>query len=298
MMMSSILATVLKNKTNESKKIRDFDGIEICIPSVLFAPTTSSKNTINSDNHEGDTKKEEEILPCKYDSRTKKRRTRCVFVPTKNDTKKEDKNVVLEKSKLQHLDSTVLLCSNPYCCTGCGFKTKNIKETPTSSSSSSHPTTSTISPGTFHASCYLQMINDSSGLKEHIIKREYDPTNLAKKIQELVLPVCSLLCYKKTKQTVNTFDQNTNKESSRISKIRAAIESNNSDMLPRWDEDQVTENGPTSISILLKWICTEENGLAYLGAKDTKTGNTKGKTKESYHQKIARYIRQETGMYI
>ena len=61
--------------------------------------------------------------------------------------------------------------------------------------------------------------------------------------QGFVLPVCSQRCYK--------------------AKSKSKKELSNK----RWNTDHVKESGPTSMTILLDWLTTEENATKYLSCK-------------------------------
>jgi hypothetical protein len=63
-----------------------------------------------------------------------------------------------------------------------------------------------------------------------------------------------------------------------------------------WDKDG-TEDKKSSIRILIDWLTTEGNLSDYHGGVD-KHGNTNANRKETYHNLLAKKIREENGKTI
>ena len=174
-------------------------------------------------------------------------------------------------------DESILRCSNPYCRGGNGNELL-----PTGN--------------TFHASCYAHMIfNDDT--REHIIKFEYDPKSPLTITKAIVFPVCQPACWTTVNALQRNYYKNLPAPLKRSHNMREGVRLDDESLLPRWEDDWVFENGPTSMSVLVDWVSDENNASAYYGAADTNTGNTKGITKDGYHNMIAVYIRDKTGKY-
>ena len=210
--------------------------------------------------------------PCKYKS--KRHPSNCI-AHIIDSAAKNNETETLEKYE-PTFDNRKLRCANPKCGGGDTVDT----DFPTGN--------------TFHFGCYAHMIRNNEN-KHHIVKKEYDQRNLLVLKQTICFPVCSPGCWRSvnsvTRQHMNRFV----KEEERLTSMRMAVEMDDPELLPRWDDDWIVRDGPTSMSHLLHWLSIEENGSAYLGAKDSTTGNTRGTTKDMYHVMIANYIRSQSG---
>ena len=109
---------------------------------------------------------------------------------------------------------------------------------------------------TFHLKCYLHMIQYYK-IPHHFENR--------KDMQDIVLRVCGKKCYNVLKRLRNKKNDKDKHFSSN-----------------RWHKDNITADGPTSLSILIDWISTEENARKYFGGKDPFTNATSSKTKTDY----------------
>ena len=87
------------------------------------------------------------------------------------------------------------------------------------------------------------------------------------------------------------------KKKARKDMLQKAIDTGNKKFLPEWHNDNIEENGKTSIEILFDWLTVEQNGTKYLGAKDSRSQQTDGKTKTACHKEISDMIKNELGEF-
>ena len=260
-MTNTLALTILKAQATDTVKIIDVkDGSTFSIPSIYVVKSANS-NLLD------------ESSKCQFLTRKK---CNCIDYMLEQAYKKSDTDAI-EKYALT-FDDTMLYCANPYC--------RHTKQ---------NPDTSKPETKVFHAGCYSNFIHTCDEKKErHITKVEYNANNPTKVTQQFAFPVCSLRCHNRLAALEADHQKAFSSEEKRMNKIRTAIMSGDSSLLPRWDNDNIHPNGMTSISALLEWVTTEENGSMYFGGNNSH-GHPNGISKDKYHQIIAREIRQKTG---